>query len=146
MKKAINNKMYDTATARPAGRWTNGLYPNDFEYCAETLYCKKTGEYFLHGEGGGNSRYGEWHGNSGGPGEKIMPLGIEDARKWAEKHLDGEDYVKEFGEPEEGEDRVPLSLTVSTQTKARLEAARQQTGQSMSKLVDAIVAAWDGSL
>ena len=66
MKKVIDGALYNTDTAQMMGDWDNGLYANDFGFCRERLYRTKSGKYFLHGEGGANSRYGEWHGNSGG--------------------------------------------------------------------------------
>ena len=52
MKKIINGKVYDTASAKLVGEWDNGRYGRDFGRCAEELYQKRTGEFFLHGSGG----------------------------------------------------------------------------------------------
>ena len=52
MKKIINGRKYDTETAKEIGYWSNGYPCSDFNHCEETLYLKKTGEYFLYGEGG----------------------------------------------------------------------------------------------
>ena len=84
MKKIISNKVYDTNTAQKLGDWDNGHYTNDFAYCAETLYRKKTGEYFLHGEGHALSKYASHSGNSSGWGEKIIPMSYTEAQTWAE--------------------------------------------------------------
>lgn len=64
MKKVINNKTYDTKTAKPVGVYTY-VFAGDFRKVTETLYRKKTGEFFLHGVGGPASRY---------PRETIIPL------------------------------------------------------------------------
>ena len=45
-KKIINNRMYNTETAKQLGYWSNGYTPSDFYFAEETLYQKKTGEYF----------------------------------------------------------------------------------------------------
>ena len=58
MKKIINGKLYDTSTAHLVGEWDNQLYGNP-DYAAESLYRKRTGEFFLHGEGGARSRYAQ---------------------------------------------------------------------------------------
>ena len=50
-KKIINNRMYNTETAKQLGYWSNGYTPSDFYFAEETLYQKKTGEYFLVGHG-----------------------------------------------------------------------------------------------
>lgn len=101
MKKIINGKKYDTATATEVAFACNGLSSRDFGHWSETLYRKKTGELFLYGEGGPASKYAErcpdgWYG-----GEEIFPLGEEAAKKWAEKHLGGDEYETIFGEVDE---------------------------------------------
>ncbi len=64
MKKVINGKMYNTETARKMGSGGSvGLSQNDFRYFHENLYVKKTGEYFLAGEGHGMTKYGSTVGN-----------------------------------------------------------------------------------
>jgi len=52
MKKVINGKMYNTETAKHLGNWWNYLGWRDFNNLAQDLYIKRTGEYFLHSEGG----------------------------------------------------------------------------------------------
>ena len=102
MKQIINGRMYNTETAKMLGSDSNGLSPRDFGYTYEELYKKKTGEYFLYGEGGPNSCYSRsvgqncWSGDS-----RIVPITEEKARAWGEKHLWVDDYIEAFGEPEE---------------------------------------------
>lgn len=101
MKKIINGKRYDTDTAKNLGS-AGYSHPGDFNYWRETLYRKKTGEFFLHGIGGAMSRYArstglnEWTG-----GEEIRPLSLEEAQKWAEKYLEVEEFERIFGTCEE---------------------------------------------
>lgn len=128
MKKIINNKRYDTETARLVGEWDNGLSGRDFARCDEDLYQKKTGEYFLHGEGGGNSKYGEWHGNSGGPGETIILMTAEEAREWAEKRLTAEEYEAEFAVDDEPEPANTVGL--------KIRRLREMAGISQKELAD----------
>ena len=102
MKQIINGKMYNTATATPIGRYEYGGGPRNFRWFSETLYRKKTGEFFLAGEGGPRTRYAVDCGNncvSGG--EDIIPLNIEEAKEWAESFLSTDEYILAFGEPEE---------------------------------------------
>lgn len=47
MKKIINGKKYDTDMAKEVGYDNNGLLCSDFYYIEETLYKKKTGEFFM---------------------------------------------------------------------------------------------------
>lgn len=139
MKKIIEGKVYDTNTAEFLTSNDNGYPRNDFAYANEELYLKKTGEYFLYGEGGGNSRYGEWHGNSGGPGEKIMPLTLGEAKEWAENNLDGDRYEELFGNPEPDDGRERLNLYVAATTKTKLQQMSQTQGRSISQIIDDLV-------
>lgn len=102
MKKIINGKKYDTETAEYVDRWSNDLCHSDVHWCSEELYRKRTGEFFLYGEGGGLSRYRtHLSNNSFCEGSCIRPLTDDDAKAWVEKYLSYEDYVRIFGEPEE---------------------------------------------
>lgn len=100
MKKIINGKKYDTATAKAVGEWDNG-YCGSHQYCNETLYLKRTGEYFLYGEGGPASKYCTYYGSMRSAGEDIIPLTESEAREWVEKHLTADNYEEIFGEVEE---------------------------------------------
>lgn len=99
MKKIINGKKYDTETAKAMGYWCNMTYGLNF--VEETLYKKKTGEYFLHGEGGPATKYAEIYENNSSSGEKIIPMTEDEAKDWAEKKLTGDKYEEIFGEVEE---------------------------------------------
>ena len=111
MKKIIKGKRYDTDKAKELGSdsYSN---PRDFNYWSETLYQKNSGEFFLYGEGGPMSRYAvsiSQNGLSGG--EKIIPLSVESAQKWAEEHLSADEYEEIFGEvQEESADKRTVTL------------------------------------
>ena len=47
MRRILNGKAYDTGSAKQIAHYDNGLLPGDFDYIEETLYLKKTGEYFI---------------------------------------------------------------------------------------------------
>lgn len=139
MKKIINGKKYDTETARKVGEYTHG-YPRDFSYYCEELYCKKTGEYFLYGEGGPSSPYShavscnEWSG-----GSKIIPSTYDEARTWAEKHLDADEYEAEFGEVSDDDSTVALSVSMSSSTADKLRRSAKKKGITISALVIQLV-------
>ena len=101
MKKIINGKKYDTDTAKEVGYWNNGRLYNDFYYAEETLYKKKTGEFFLYCEGGAASNYSHKKGNMMVDGWELKSITEDEAKKWAEEYLTVEEYEKIFGEVEE---------------------------------------------
>ena len=104
MKKVINGKAYDTEKAKPVAHWKNWGSWRDFEHIEETLYRKRTGEFFLFGEGGPKTKYAEREGqNCWTDGSKIIPLSWEAARKWAEEHLDADKYAEIFEVAEDNE-------------------------------------------
>ena len=100
MKQIINGKKYSTETAKKVGYYSSPF--SGFDHYSETLYRKKTGEFFLFGEGGANSKYtrqidmNTWSGDS-----RIIPMTEAEAKKWAERSLDADEYEAIFGEVEE---------------------------------------------
>lgn len=144
MKKIINGKSYDTATALKVAEWSNGLSYREFGWVEETLYRKRTGEYFLFGEGGPASRYAEASGsNSWSSGSRIMPLTFKDATAWAEEHLDGDEFEEIFGAVVEDASKriVAYSLTVSAIEKLRRMS--EEKSRSASEILDALIMAAD---
>lgn len=101
MTKIIDGRKYSTSTATFIGE-DGYSHPGDFSWWSEELYVKKTGEFFLYGEGGPMSGYCEYRGNNEyGGSAKIIPMSEDEAREWAEAHLSYETYVKFFGDVEE---------------------------------------------
>lgn len=97
MKKIINGKKYDTNTAECVGEFENSCNRGDFNFVRELLYKKKTGEFFIYGYGGANSKWQESCGqNSRSSGEGIEPLTIDEAKTWVE-NFDCEEYENLFG-------------------------------------------------
>ncbi len=139
MKKNINNRRYDTDTARLVAEWSDSRYSvTDFNYSEEELYCKKTGEYFLHGRGGARTRYARSVGqNVWSGGEDIIPLTQEEARQWAEECMDTEDYDAEFGTPPESDDDslAVLSVCMPVAIADKIRAQAKAAGVSISELI-----------
>lgn len=135
MKKVINGKLYDTETAKECGTWANACSWRDFNHMVETLYRKRTGEFFLHGEGGPMTKYAESCGqNSWSGGSRIIPLSVESARKWAEEHLDADEYAAIFGVPSECES-VTLSAVVPPDLAARVRMAAAEREITLSAFI-----------
>lgn len=100
MKKIINGKKYDTENAESIATYINSIDYHDFRSLTETLFRKKTGEFFLYGKGGPMTFYAEHYGNSSIAGEKIIPFTIEQAKIWIEEKANDK-YEEIFGECEE---------------------------------------------
>lgn len=137
MKKIINGKVYNTETAKKCGNWDNGHYTNDFAYCSETLYQKKTGEFFLHGEGHAMSKYATHFGNNSGWGEVIIPMSYDEASKWSAEHLSGDEYISIFGEVSEDEEegKTALHLYLDSKLIAKVKQESNKLGVSVSEYI-----------
>ena len=140
MKRIINQKRYDTDKAVKVGEYWNGLSKSDFGHITETLYRKRTGEFFLHGVGGANTKYAKAVGTNCWQGdERLMPMEFETARKWAEQHLTADEYEDIFGAVTEDDNRkiVTLSLTMTSIEKLKKESSR--LGISQSDIVNNLI-------
>ena len=103
----------------------------------ETLYRKKTGEYFIYGEGHAASPYRRRSGGMWAPGEGITPIGIEEAREWAEEHLTIDEYEAEWGEP--ADEEVLISARISLAAKRALEAEAMRTGEQQQMVINRLL-------
>lgn len=139
MMKIIKGKKYDTNTALKVAEWDNGLGKSDHHAIFETLYKKRTGEFFLYGEGGGLTGYSEKVGNLFTWGEKIIPLTVDAAKAWVESHLDGEEYEKIFDCVDGMDGKKVISLSLSIANIEKLKAVSLEKGLSMSALIDKLI-------
>lgn len=139
MKKIINGKIYNTDTAKAVGGYASNSTTSDLDYFEETLYIKKTGEFFLYGEGSAISKYGTRCGDSWGYGYSIIPLSWEEAREWSEKRLSVDNYEKIFGEVEEDESKRMITLSLSAGAVERAKRAAQQAGMSLSAYIESLI-------
>jgi len=142
MKKIIHGRVYDTSTASELATHSSPGSWRDFSHWEETLYRKKTGEFFLYGEGGPMTRYAESTGtNSWSGGERIMPLSYAEAQEWSEKYLDGDDYESIFGEVIEDDTKVVASYRLPVQLIESLKRRAARDGVAISELVGSILSA-----
>lgn len=137
MKKIINGKVYDTTTAKRLAFATASCSVTDFRYWEEELYRKKTGEYFLYGEGGPMTKYARvveinnWAG-----GWEIVPMTYKMAREWAEEHLEADEFIQLFGDPGEGDDtRQIISVSLPADAVAKIRREAETSGRTMSDVV-----------
>lgn len=143
MKRIISNLVYDTETARRIGGYiAPGYSRRDFNYLEEALYIKKTGEYFLYGFGGALTKYkksvgqNEWSG-----GEEITPLSYDEARAWAEAHLDADDYLKHFEAKDDTSDTI-CQIRLNAQDKVILDRLRSD-GRTISEVISDLLRSSD---
>lgn len=140
MKKIINGKVYDTDTAKAVGEWSNGLTWRDFGCIEETLYKKRTGEYFLFGEGGAMTGYAERVGGNGySGGSRIMPYTFDEAKRWCEEKLTAEGYEAEFGAVAEDESRRQICISISTTASETLKRRSSEAGLSVSAYIESLI-------
>ena len=140
MKKIIGGKIYDTDKAKQLGAYSNYGSWNDFHHFEETLYRKKTGEYFLFGEGGAATRYAEPEGqNAWTGGSRIMPMTYKEAQKWAEEHLDADKYEEIFGAIEESDDKVLVTIYVNATKWETAKREAQKRGVGISEYVESLL-------
>lgn len=138
MKKYINGKKYDTKTAQAVGSWSNNV--RGFGWIEETLYRKKTGEFFIHGEGGAATGYARnVDGNMRAGGEAIRPLSFDEAREWAENKLTGDEYEQIFGEIKDDGTDCLISAIIKSSSRDRLRREAEKTGKSIGAIIDELV-------
>lgn len=136
MKKYINNKQYNTETAKPVGRWDNGYPWNDFNHCREELFKKKTGEYFLYGQGGAFTAYRDYDGDMTCSGEDITPFSYKQARQWAEEHLTSDEYESEFVKIEK---KQKITVDLLPEQNAKLIKYCRENNVSLSDAIRRLI-------
>lgn len=140
MKKIINGKVYDTETAHEVGSYSNAGGWGDFHHYEETMYRKRTGEYFLFGEGGAMTRYAKQiEMNSWSGGSRIMPMTFEEARQWCEDNLDAGEYEAEFGEVAEDESKVVVCITIRADAAELAKRRAAEAGTSVSAWIESLI-------
>lgn len=140
MKKVFQGKVYDTTTAKKIAYFDNGEL--GFTKCEETLYRKKNGEYFLFGDGGAMTRYATHRGdNNWSGGTDIIPLTIQEAATWGERHMTPDAYDAEFGVVPEDESRELVGYRISVEAAELVRRESRATGRTVSQVVDALIIA-----
>ena len=140
MKKIINGKRYDTATATRLAHYESSVPVGDFDWFEEDLYRKKSGEFFIHGQGNAASRYSRPAATGGSAGgEGIIPLTYEQAAAWGEAHMDAGQYEAVFGEVSEDGGKTVLSLSVSSAASDTARRNAAQAGITLSAYIERLI-------
>jgi hypothetical protein len=130
MRTVIKNKVYDTTTAAWIADYTHSGV-------TETLYRKKTGEYFAHffNERAEDTDKAGWRGK-----EKVVPYDFDTARAWGELRLDKARYKELFGGDTGESGSTVVSIRVSRATLAKMRKAQSETGESIGQIFDRLAA------
>ncbi len=145
MKKRIRGLEYNTGTAKKIAECSSSYGVNDNQFYKETLYRKRTGEFFVHGVGNAGSKYAEWlpDYHSYTSGEAIKPLTFDEAKEWYTELLnDGsgdEKQYKELFQPKDSPEKVSLTLSVSKRAKKGLLDLATKQGKSQSEIVERLI-------
>ena len=140
MKKVLNGKLYDTDKAQRMAKWQNSRDHTSFAYMEETLYRKRTGEYFLHGAGEARTKYAKrYEDNLWGHGEEIIPITVKAAQEWAEEHLDGDEYEQIFGTIDDESEDVLITFKAPASLDRKLSDKATELGTSKSDLLRSLI-------
>ena len=140
MKKIIDGKLYDTETALKIACYYSEDSPASPTCLQETLYRKKTGEFFLHGKGGSESKYAKLKGGKQWCGaEAIIPLSYESAQSWAEKKLDAIQYKGIFGPIAESNAKKTVTLYLQENILEQAKRAAQKKNMPISAFVEMVM-------
>ena len=69
-----------------------------------------------------------------------MPMSFEEARQWAEEHLDSDEYEEIFGEVSEDGSRQQVCYSLSASTVETVKRRAAELGISASEYIDRLVA------
>lgn len=137
MKKIINDKRYNTDTAKALA--VSSCNIGKISQVVETLYRKNTGEYFLHCEGGPATKYARFLGNnSWTSGEMILPLTLSEAEAWSKDHISEEDFSRIFDHNYDPEKKT-ITLRLSKAARRALKDMASEGNTSMSEIVEALI-------
>ena len=131
MKKVKNNKIYDTQTAQAIGTWSNNE-SNDFKFVKETLYRKRTGEFFLYGIIGGPKTWLN--------GESIHPLSYDEAKKWAEEKLPTEIFNRLFNITKD--ENCYIGINISKRMVSEVDKFARNKKINRSEMIREIIKDW----
>ena len=135
MKRVIRGRLYDTDTATVIGAHENSDRVYDLNWMRETLYRKRTGEFFIFGEGGANTKYAEQpRPDALISGESIVPITYDEAKEFAEKYLTADEYASAFEvAKEDGYECIRAYIPAHAKRLLKLES--QRTGETITQII-----------
>lgn len=131
--KTYAEKKYDIVTSERIGSYTTGKGESWLE---ETLYRKRSGEYYLKGSGGDDTR---WRGTDG-----VQPLCRAWAESWVFERLGREEYDRIFARPAEPKKKQRITLELPADTYARLTELSESAGVSKTRVIEKLLQESEG--
>lgn len=140
MKKVINNKVYDTSTARLIADAPHKNIKGSDGTCEQRLYLKKNGEFFLWLAGARSEIVSNMALDNGIHDRErhFYPISYEQARKWVESEMSADKWLDLF-EPEEDDSTSQLALKISTTAYNKLKRAAQVEGKSLRQKIEELI-------
>lgn len=140
MKKIIDNRVYDTDTAQLIKRADHDNIRNGEGKCKQSLYRKRTGDYFLCVSGARTDTFHNLHlADVRHDRERhIYCLTYEQARAWCEAEMDADEWLENF-EPAEDDSLTALNLTLSAAAVSKFKLSAQQQQISQRELMERLI-------
>ena len=140
MKKVINNKVYDTDTARLIADVPHTNIKGSEGACEQRLYLKKSGEFFLWLSGARSEVVSNMALDNGVHDRErhFYPISYEQARKWAESEMSADEWLELF-EPEEDDSTSQLAIKISTASYTKLKKAAQMESKTLRQKIEELI-------
>lgn len=134
MKKRIGSKVYDIASARLIGKCDNNKSSSDLAYSSQSLYRKKTNEYFLYTYDGEMSPNNMVMGVSSDEREFIKPISYDEAMCWIKEHnIDVDERL--INNNLDTSTKKRIEFFAEAKMKNELDNLAKQRNISLSKLI-----------
>nr|DAJ20658.1 MAG TPA: ParG [Myoviridae sp. ctyhU11] len=141
MNKVIRGKRYNTESAKLVGTWEANEPENSDFWEKEELYQKRSGEFFLIGQGGAQTQYARFSmGGESKPGVELRPIEPEEASDWAEEHLTADEYEALFGPVAEDGSRGRITLTLLNSTIETVRREAQRRKMNFNEYIEKLIA------
>lgn len=131
MKKFFRGRQYDTDTAKKIAERQN-LELGEVGSYIETLYMKKTGEFFIFRE-----MFGPLY--EGQKKFQFEPMKFEDAKEWAKEYAPAEVFEQEFTAPDKDHGIMQFSTTLPRRIHAKMKRLATARGMSTSQLITKLI-------
>lgn len=138
IKRSIDSRIYDTSQAEPIAEFSLGK-PLDPYYRKETLYRDKSGAFFLCGIGGESTYYARLAGEKYVPGEDIIMLNDDEARRWLEDWGYTEIILRIFGPKSASDTTTVVGVHLPDEIKGHAERAAAKKAESVEQWIEQLI-------